>query len=846
MCGPFKTFLCSCVVLVAFSISMPSQNLPPLQKDGSVSQGELANGISYFLVTNPSMKGVADFALVRKGLCDTLSAREELVSLPHFNKTVPYKFLSRKGIGCRPEGYVSYKEDITLFRFDDVPMFDAAASDTTLLMLFDLIATHPYKHAVIVSGDIKASDILEKMKVFSLMVPSRSPSYQVPEYSWTPSESTGWSFVPSGQPSLEVDFRSPRTPAGQMNTIQPFISELFSKELGEVVRNRLRESFLSRKIPVDAMDIRHVGSADDSGDEHFTVSVEMPESQIIPASMAVASTFAGLGTSGIGIDEYKAVRETVLNRLSKTQTNDEIVRQCISAYLYGADMATPATKAKFFTSRNMTLDSELKLFNGYVSALLSDTENASVRWTGSLEDYDEWIYQMMFKSTWNGISMLGKPSYSWKATARDTSAFWSDRSKSKLKTAATEPVSGGEMWTFTNGMRVIYKKMATGDRFSYSMMIKGGFSTIRDLPKGEGAFFSDMLGLHQIAGIPGDNFIKVLNANGVDMHFNVGVTDMRISGTAPKNRLSLVMKALLSVANDRKADVSAFESYRNLELSMLNPEVLDSLMYRDYNYSEVKTATGLTSKTLTDAETFFSKEFLRCNDGVLVLVGDLPSEDVQKYLSKSIGGFRVSKNVAVRLPMSYRMRKGVTTYTTEYHPVGISIGMAAPHSFTTESYMAFRVATLFLKRKLSGVMAEQGFSVSMSQKFGTIPQEAVEIIFKFSPVPDEGLPKGVEGGKDRTSEALVAARKAIDEVFASPVNPAELASCKSLLANEYATYLADPGNYADAIMMRYSAGKDVLTGYADKIKGVTADKVKEVFGSLSDGMRIEYVVRPQE
>ena len=46
--------------------------------------------------------------------------------------------------------------------------------------------------------------------------------------------------------------------------------------------------------------------------------------------------------------------------------------------------------------------------------------------------------------------------------------------------------------------------------------------------------------------------------------------------------------------------------------------------------------------------------------------------------------------------------------------------------------------------------------------------------------------------------------------------------------------------------MRYSAGKDVLTGYADKIKAVSADKVKEIFGSLSEGMRIEYVVKPQE
>lgn len=841
-----KSFLCSCLALLAISISMPAQNLPALQKDASIAQGELANGISYYLVTNPSLKGVADFALVRKGSCDTLAAREELSSLPHFNKTIPYKFLSRKGIGCPEDGFISYRDDATIFRFNDVPMFDAAAADTTLLMLFDIIASKPNKHAVIVSGDIKASDIMEKMNVFALMVPSRSPTYTAPSYIWTPSEATTWQFDPSENASIEVDFRSPRTPVEKMNTIQPFISSLFSMELGEVIRNRLRETLLSRRIPVHGMDVRHFSSADGSGDEHFTVRLDMPESQIIQASMALASTLAGLGSMGVGTDEYMTVREPVLGALSKAQSNEDMVRRCISAYLFGSDLASSATKAKFFSSRNMSLDSELKLFNGYTKALLSDTENATVKWTGNLEDYDEWIYQMMFKSTWNGISMLEKPSYSWKVSSRDTAGFWNDRSKSKLKTIATEPVSGGNMWTFANGMRVIYKKMATGDRFTYSMMVKGGFSTVKDLPKGEGAFFSDMLMMHYLAGIHGTDFIKVLNANGVDMQFNVSSTDIRINGSAPKSKYPLVMKALLSVANERKPDAASFDAYRNLELSMLRTDVLDSLMYPDNIYTETKTPAGLTTRALNDAESFFSKEFLRCSDGVIVLVGDLPAEDLQKYLAKSIGGFRVSKNVAVRAPASYRMSKGVSTYSSVGDPTSINIGMAAAHPFTTESYMAFRIAALALKRKLSGILAEQGFSVSMSQKFRTVPQEAVELIFKFTPVPEEGLPLGVKGGANRTSEALLAARKALEDAFAKPINPAELAACKSLLANEYSANMADPAKYADAILMRYSAGKDVLTDYAARINGVTADNVKQIFGSLSEGRRIEYVVKPGE
>ena len=421
-----------------------------------------------------------------------------------------------------------------------------------------------------------------------------------------------------------------------------------------------------------------------------------------------------------------------------------------------------------------------------------------------------------------------------------------DRNKSKLKTTATEPVSGGDMWTYANGMRVIYKKMATGDRFNYSMMIKGGFSAVKDLPKGEGAFFSDMLLLHKIADMPGTDFIKILKANGIDMRFDVSTTDLRISGSAPKLKYPLVMKALLSVANDRKADAAAFDAYRNLELPMLGQDVLDSLMYQDYNYSEKKTRSGLTTRALSDAESFFSKEFLRCNDGVIVLVGDLPSEDLQKYLAKSIGGFRVSRNVAVRAPISYKMRKGVSSYTVNDSPSGISIGMSAAHPFTTESYMAFRIATLALKRRLCGTMAEKGFSVTVSEKFRTMPQEALELIFRFDPVPEEGLPEGVGGGEGNVQEALVAAREAIESVFTNQINPAELAACKSLLANEYSTNFADPAKYADAVLMRYSAGKDILTDYAARINGVSADNVKQIFGALSDGMRIEYVVKPEE
>ena len=54
------------VAALLLSISVPAQNLPALPGDPAVKQGVLPNGMKYYLSSNPSSKGRADFALVQK------------------------------------------------------------------------------------------------------------------------------------------------------------------------------------------------------------------------------------------------------------------------------------------------------------------------------------------------------------------------------------------------------------------------------------------------------------------------------------------------------------------------------------------------------------------------------------------------------------------------------------------------------------------------------------------------------------------------------------------------------------------------------------------------------------
>lgn len=116
-------------------------------------------------------------------------------------------------------------------------------------------------------------------------------------------------------------------------------------------------------------------------------------------------------------------------------------------------------------------------------------------------------------------------------------------------------------------------------------------------------------------------------------------------------------------------------------------------------------------------------------------------------------------------------------------------------------------------------------------------------MFTCSPVPDAGLPKAIAGGEDHPRKALLDARKAIDDILKNPIPAAELQACKSLLTNSYTSVLADPQGYVDAILMRYTYGKDVLTNYNARIGSVTAANVQQIYQALSEGIRIEYVVK---
>ena len=857
----FKHVIGLSILLILLTFSLGAQPLPSLPAASGVVTGTLPNGISYFLVSNPSSKGRADFALVQKGPSREDVSRNALAELPHFQGERPYQFLAKLGVGYENFGFIRSTEASTTFFFHDVPVGQAAVRDTALLLLFDISETCPYEQALIVCGDVDKAVLRERMNVFSMMV---TPRERVPEpapYEWKPSETPVVRFsqaAPQEEATLTVRYSSPRTPREAMNTAQPLVTELFAEELGAIVRERAGRAFRDGGIPLAAASSQYRGSDKGPGAELYSFTVTTDRNDLLRAAESLGAILGELDTHGASLREFQGAKDRFLSSLAPATaflSNGEWVEKCASAFLYGAGLSDPEYVTSFFTSRNIASQRELELFNDFVSALLDPAKALILRYVSSTQ-IDAESLKSAFASGWSSVSDRTAVR-EYVSNQSDTLGLYVPKVKARLKQTVTEPVTGGELWTFANGMRVIYKRStAVKGMFSYGFLLNGGFADVPDLAQGEGGFIADMLALNDIGGTTGASFLKMLESNGISFIPSVSLTDFRIEGRAPSSRLQLLLKSLLTLSRERAVNADAYGYYRTCERLRLSMDrrqhdgihaVVDSIMCPDYRYMAGKRPYGLTDDLPQRAAEYFDGIFSSCNDGVLVLVGDLDPYMLKKVLPRYMGGFMTGGMHSTRPQVDFNLRSGWSTYTVEARDsvVGngepcITVAESAMLPFTPERYFSFRVAAMELRKHLAGSLAGTGMYAEVSDELELFPAERLSLRIVCRPASEDGLPSDVV--PEDPLRVLGVLRSALAAFTAEGPAAASLASSKAALLSVLDTSVTDPAFLTEAAMMRYSAGKDMVTGYKSKVGAVTPASVKEVLSALDSGSKVEYVV----
>lgn len=766
------------------AIIMPAQDLPEMPSDRSVSRIVLPDGLECIAAANPNVSAFADFALV------------------------------------------SRSEGVVLDRVENVITLREEAVDSTLLRLMKRVEAHgnPSDLAVIACGDVNGESIIGKLKYMSYMVPAGTPSVR------TVRETAGLTPVcimedvdgRDGTGTIRAEWDSPRAPESLMSTIQKAVYDKAVYEFGQAVCDRVKSSLRKGDVPYAAMGFRHVGSLETYGDEKFSFSVTVAEEDMAYASEAVQKALWEIDEYGVPAKELLLLERRYFSRLSALserfeRSNASYMDKCISAFLFNVPVVSSKNLLEFHQSKDLPSDVREKVFSEIASALVH------------MPSYDA-----------SGAERSGRLS----ASLSDTLAFPGPGVKVRLKSLKKDPLSGGQIWTFSNGFKVIYKKMAgiNDGTLYYSLAMNGGFGNIMDLSPGEGAFMSDYQDWCHVAGMKSRDFRNVLGLAGITMNAQVNLSNIMVSGSADGGNAGLLMKSLLAFVNTRSLDEKEYSYYMKNEAMRLDNQglsvgtirsVIDSLMCPGYRYSVYKKAGHLSEKTAGKVHALFEDMASRMNDGVLVLVGNMDETKLRKLISPYVGGFRTRKAVFCRPAVSYQPVSGWTTYDAVGRRNAIVVAMSTRLSMTTENMLTSEIVTMSLKDLLLKSFDGEGFRFNVYHTCRIIPEDRFSVMITVERNDGGEIPE----------DFLWRLRDVLNDADEFAVSQEYLAACKVFLKRQWDINAQDHRYWAHVIAMRYLDGKDFTTGYASRIDAVSSEKVSSVLHLLEKGSKIEYVIK---
>ncbi len=810
------------------AINMPAQDIPLLPGDPAVLAGVMPNGMSYYLVSNPDEKGVADFALVQKtGVLtppeqDSVQVRQTAEkALTSLKRIDAGKYFANHEIIPERKGFIEITDDATIFRFSNVRLNSGInVTDSTLLMIMDVadMANYignefvkkwysPADQAIVVSGDIDAKSVAARLIYMSYMTPSRERMPR-PEYVHEKKEHVVKVSEKNNLAEVSVTWTSERAPRELMNTVQPEIMELSFNTLGAAAVGRIKAYLKKKGIPAADVSYSHVCSIVHPYDDSFTVRVAVEPGNAAKAEKAISEVMASIEGKGLMTNEYMMAEASYLQKLGEDaakpfRLNAEYVDRCRYAFLYNASLASSKEKLAFHTSRNLPDTMKQRLFNDIASALLKGTSD-------SAETFDDIIISDTLSRSVVPIKM-------------------------KMKSSKKEPVSSGKIWTFQNGFKVIYKRMPS-ERMHYALALNGGYGNIAGIKAGEGAFIADYFKNCRICGMTAENFMRYLNKEGIGMDVSVNLSNMMVSGSLPKEKMTLLVRALLAVANERTpADNEEFGYYRKSEYLALDyvqgsfkarMTAIDSIMCPGYDYSPYKTKGRIGDDFQNMAENYFDSQFGKMNDGALILAGDMDEDALKRILTDHVWHFRTADAVSRRPVVRYQPVSGWSTYTVEGDADNLDVAISARMPLTMDNYMAAHLAAMVMKRELTRKLNGSGRNFFFSHNCRIYPEERLNVLLS---VPSASL------------EVLPDVRSALTEIKSLEISEDELKSYKETLKNHIARDMKSPAYWVHAIALRYLDGKDLSTNYAARIDAVTPEKVKYVLSLLDGGSKIEYV-----
>lgn len=680
-------------------------------------------------------------------------------------------------------------------------------ADSVLTSMLENIRTVLGKRAIIICGDIDVKRTRDSLKVFAARMKAADSLAFINPGSHLP-EIAGAKGPAVMEYPCSIVLTTPRQTRENIGSTVARVSARYSNWLGVEYVRRCGRALRDAGIPYGNIGYDYYPSYSHGGDETLVAHASVAVEDIEKAKQIMRPCLLGMGDGG-----YRnwPPADDVIDLRSPLE-------RCTDAFLYGADLASSEIAADWFSKHSLGRKQEVEYFKAFVKEYVSDLRPAAAH------NDVQWFSKMP--------GLLEKPDMA------DTTRLNLPISKVRLKNDDTDKLTGGIVWTFGNGIKVLYKEMKTGGRMEYSIILNGGPGGI--LSEGELQFADDVLLSGRLGGMEGNNFMDLINAWGVTMDIEVGISETIIRGHVEDSNLDKLLRVLNILVNSRRpADQTRFEmlkqriavaekdwrsSQKGLEAAM------DSLIAPTFAFSGRMSASAMNDDLPQRVEKYFSSCFRRFDDSMIILVGDLPMDRAKRLLTHHLGIFGTGGDPDPRSYVSWVPKSGsseisgIEGATVDKGSIHIEISSAAHYS--RQRQISLEAAEAIIRDTLEFALADKGYEIDINSRLDIRPVERVVMNIHLKPGREASI---------SSHEAARIASSILGNV--ASVKETRLDGFKDAKTAEFQACSKEAAGIIKIATARYGLGKDII-GSAAQVKSLRWDDIRNVLTTIQDAPRL--------
>ena len=753
-----------------------------------------------------------------------------------------------KGSLYAERNLIGYLEGLESFTYDDIRTF------------YDKWYRPDYQ-AIVVVGDIDVDEIEAKIKTLMADIPAPAPDAAQKDVIVIPDNEEPIVSIftdPEQQYSqVNVIYKSQAMPKEMRGTIAAELVDVMTSLMDRMAAERLQD--LSEKPDAPFLDgnISTLGSFGICPTLNVTTGGAMTkEGEILTGYKAILTEMERIRRWGFTDGEFERAKAKLLASLESSYNSRDDrkhafwAQRCIDNFREGTPM--PSAETEYELDKQIVEMLNVTMINQVAQQLYQPGKNMviivnSPKKEGVAVPTEAELLATLKEVTEGEVEAMKDDVVIEPLIAENVVL-----KGSKVKKVAQNEAMGTTEWTLKNGVKVVLKQTDyEADRIRLSAISDGGTALFCDGCFWTAELLSSVMSESGISKFSASDLRKQMAGKVASAGTSVDTYEHSVMGQSSLKDMETMLQLVYLQFTAPRFDQTDFDNLITRISSLLanqetNPDFIFSkevmkTIYGDSPRRQQLSAENLAKVKFDKLAEVHSKLYSNAKDFTFYFIGNMSPEELQPLVEKYIGSLPVKKKATNTFTDDgvRAVRGGVVNdfrQTMEQPKVSVLHYFGGDEAYTLENQLVMEFFSSALdNRYLKSIREEKGgtYGVAVRGALDAEPAEEYALLIQFD--TNEQM-------ADELSAIVIAE---IEKIAAEGPLAEDMDKTREFLLKDYTKQIKNNSYWANAISEYYDYNIDVVNGYEEAVKAVSAEDVKALAKKiLEDNNLVKVVMRP--